>query len=104
MDITDDTLLHSGFSQRDLQFLKSSIQQPGGTLDGVVAGFAKRFMVFSSLFITCLCALIILAIITPIADLLLAMAGVVAIVAVAKWMRFPVISWKCWFYCSHQWK
>ncbi|WP_297198458.1 hypothetical protein [uncultured Pluralibacter sp.] len=104
MSLTEDTLLHSGFNQRELQLLKNSIETPNGSLDGVVSGFAKRFMVFSSLFLTCLLALTIISLFTPIKEMLLAVGALVIILAVLKWMRFPVIAWKCWFYCSHQWK
>ena len=97
------TLLHSGFNQRELQILKENITEPGGTLDGAVTGFDKRFMVYSSLFLTCLFGLIVLAIVTPVEDLFLVVAGIGAILMTLRLMRSPVVSWKCWFYCSHQW-
>lgn len=104
MGLTEDTLLHSGFNQRELQLLKNSIEPPGGSLDGVVSGFAKRFMVFASLFLSCLLMLILVSLFTPLEEFILLWAALAIIITVLKWMRFPVIAWKCWFYCSHQWK
>ena len=103
MSREEDTLLHSGFNQRELQILKDHIAEPGATLDSVVTGFAKRFMVFTSLFLTCVVALIVIAVVTPVQDLLLVAAGVVAVFITLRLMRSPIVSWKCWFYCSHQW-
>lgn len=103
MSREEDTLLHSGFNARELQILKDNIVEPGGTLESVVTGFAKRFMVFTSLFLTCLLGLIVLAVVTPVQDLLLVAAGMVAVFIILRLMRAPVVSWKCWFYCSHQW-
>ena len=98
------TLLHSGFNQHDLHLLKQNIVAPDGTLDGVVAGFAKRFMVYTSLFLTCLLGLVVLAIVTPVKDLILVAAGMGVVFLTLRLMRSPIVSLKCWFYCSHQWR
>lgn len=43
MKITEDSLLHSGFTRKEIQKLNNNIANYGGDLDEVVHDLARRF-------------------------------------------------------------
>ncbi|HFD7155407.1 hypothetical protein [Enterobacter cloacae] len=45
MKITEDSLLHSGFTRKEIQKLNNNIANYGGDLDEVVHDLARRFKI-----------------------------------------------------------
>ncbi|HBQ7916363.1 TPA: hypothetical protein L8S41_004884, partial [Klebsiella aerogenes] len=60
MKVTDEALLHSGFTPSDLQKIKNNIESYGGTLGEAIQDLANRFRVVLWITSSCLMVFIIL--------------------------------------------
>ena len=53
MKVTDETLLRSGFTQPELQKIKSNIGKYGGTLGEAINDLARRFVTLAGVVAVC---------------------------------------------------
>lgn len=60
MDVIEEALLSSGFTQSDLQKIKNNVENYGGTLGEAIQDLANRFMVILWITSSCLMVFILL--------------------------------------------
>lgn len=98
MKVTDEALLRSGFTQPELQKIKSNIEKYGGTLGEAINDLARRFVTFAG--VVAVCALILLLLIvfsSPDRAVAWGLAMIFG-VAIMSFAQPPVISYKSWRY------
>ena len=60
MKVTDEALLRSGFTQPELQKIKSNIEKYGGTLGEAINDLARRFVTLAGVVAVCALILVLL--------------------------------------------
>jgi hypothetical protein len=98
MKVTDEALLRSGFTQPELQKIKSNIEKYGGTLGEAINDLARRFVTLAG--VVAVCALILLLLIVFSSSDRAVAWGLAMIfgVAIMSFAQPPVISYKSWRY------
>ena len=98
MKVTDEALLRSGFTQPELQKIKSNIEKYGGTLGEAINDLARRFVTLAGVVAVCTFILLLLIVFSSpdrvIAWGLAMLFGVV----IMSFAQPPVISYKSWRY------
>lgn len=94
MKVTDEALLRSGFTQPELQKIKSNIEKYGGTLGEAINDLARRFVTLAGVVAVCTFILLLLIVFSSpdrvIAWGLAMLFGVV----IMSFAQPPVISYK----------
>ncbi|OWS74062.1 hypothetical protein CBW22_16895 [Pantoea sp. VS1] len=101
MKISEESLLEFGFSHKDIQKIKSNVENFGGTLDEVVQDLAKRFNVAKWITIIAFLILIFTSVLsTKNNTLSLAFALIVGLPFI--WYLTPAkLAFKAWRYKKH---
>ncbi|SCB75585.1 hypothetical protein [Kosakonia oryziphila] len=99
MGITEDSLLHSGFTHKEIRILKNNIKSFGGDLDEVVHDLAKRFNVLIVILFFFLLSVVFLAIYSSVGKLISGSIGLLITSIILIFIQPPVISYKSWRFC-----
>lgn len=98
MSITEDSLLHSGFTHKEIQILKNNIESFGGDLDEVVHDLARRFKTMLWIF-SCGLLFFVYLVFSKQDDYWYVLSGGISILIVFLIISFaqpPIISYKSW--------
>ncbi|CZU92276.1 MULTISPECIES: hypothetical protein [Enterobacter] len=98
MKITEDSLLHSGFTRKEIQKLNNNIANYGGDLDEVVHDLARRFKTLLWIF-SCGILFFIYLVFSKQDDHWYVFSGGISILIVFLICSFaqpPIISYKSW--------
>ncbi|MBS1207401.1 MAG: hypothetical protein H6R25_4300 [Proteobacteria bacterium] len=99
MDVTEDALLRSGFTQSDLQKIKNNVESYGGTLGNAIRDLARRFILALWVVSGCLAVFIFLVIFASEESVFSGAIGLSCGVAVAIFIQPPVLAYKAWRFC-----
>ena len=99
MGITEDALLKSGFTSKEIQVLKNNIESFGGDFDEVVHDLAKRFNILIYILFFFLLSLIVLAAYSSTGKLISGSIGLLITSMFLIFIQPPVISYKSWRFC-----
>lgn len=99
MDITESSLLQSGFTHKEIRILKNNIESYGGDLEEVVLDLAKRFNILICILFFFLLSLIFLAIFAEVTKFISGGVGLVITSMILIFIQPPVISFKSWRFC-----
>ncbi|MBW4204526.1 hypothetical protein JW319_24565 [Enterobacter cloacae subsp. cloacae] len=96
MDVTEEALLSSGFTQSDLQKIKNNVENYGGTLGEAIQDLANRFMVI--LWITSSCLMVFILLVLFAAKETVVGGGISILIAIfiVVFIQPPVLSYKSW--------
>lgn len=98
MVVTDEALLRSGFTQPELQKIKSNIDRYGGTLGEAINDLARRFITLAGVVCMCVFILVLLVVFSsPDRAMAWGLAMIFGI-AIMSFAQPPVISYKSWRY------
>jgi hypothetical protein len=102
MNITEEALLRSGFTEKELGYLKNNIENYGGTLDEVVPDLARRFKIMLWVFFCGFCFFIFL-ICTKYDDPWYVFSSGISLLLgllIVAFCQPPIISYKSWRHLS----
>ena len=102
IDFSKEHLLASGFTAKELQMLQNNIDNFGGTFEDIVRDLAKRFKIFLWVFCCCIACFLFL-LYSKIDDFGYVFGGGISLLVAVFIIGFsqpPVISFKCWRFCS----
>lgn len=102
IDFSKEHLLASGFTAKELQMLQNNIDNFGGTFEEIVRDLAKRFKIFLWVFCCCIACFLFL-LYSKIDDFGYVFGGGISLLIAVFIIGFsqpPVISFKCWRFCS----
>ncbi|MEE9682589.1 hypothetical protein V4841_00865 [Lelliottia amnigena] len=99
MKTTEEALLKSGFSDKDIRKLKNNIENYGGSFDSVTRDLANRFK--ASKWITVVAvACLMLTLMLASSDTSITLAITLAITLLFIWYLTPArLAYKSWRYC-----
>jgi amino acid permease len=98
MKVSEEALLKSGFSFKDLQKLKNNIDNYGGSLDSVTHDLANRFKASKWITIVAL-FILVLTLMLASRDTSITLSATLAIVLPFIWYLAPArLSYKSWRY------
>ena len=98
MKVTDEALLRSGFTQPELQKIKSNIEKYGGTLGEAINDLARRFITLMGVVAVCAFILLLLIIFSSPDRAVAWGLAMIFGVAIISFAQPPVISYKSWRY------
>ncbi len=98
MDVTEDALLRSGFTQPDLQKIKNNVESYGGTLGEAIQDLANRFRVVLWLTSVCLIVFIILLLLSAKETIVGGGISILIAIIIAIFVQPPVLSFKSWLF------
>ena len=98
MKVTDEALLRSGFTQPELQKIKSNIEKYGGTLGEAINDLARRFVTLSGVVAVCTFILLLLIVFSSPDRVIAWGLAMIFGVAIMSFAQPPVISYKSWRY------
>ncbi|MCA4823162.1 MAG: hypothetical protein KJJ56_07115 [Serratia rubidaea] len=98
MKVSEEKLLSSGFSQADLQKVKSNVDSYGGTLSEAIHDLANRFIIAACIVGCCLAVLVLLVLFGPTESLFGGSIGLLCGIAVAVFVQPPLLAYKSWRY------
>ena len=98
MKVTDEALLRSGFTQPELQKIKSNIEKYGGTLGEAINDLARRFVTLAGVVSACTFVLLLLVVFSSPDRAIAWGLAMVFGVAIMSFAQPPVISYKSWRY------
>ncbi|MCC4568709.1 hypothetical protein [Enterobacter hormaechei] len=96
MNVTDDALLRSGFTQSDLQKIKNNLESYGGTLGHAIRDLARRFILVMWVVSSCLAIFLFLVIFASNESIFSGAIGLSCGVAVAIFIQPPMLAYKSW--------
>ncbi|HCM9637267.1 hypothetical protein M8Q38_02370 [Enterobacter hormaechei] len=99
MNVTDESLLRSGFTQSDLQKIKNNLESYGGTLGHAIRDLARRFILTVWVVSSCLAVFIFLVIFASEESIFSGAIGLSCGIAVAIFIQPPVLAYKSWRFC-----
>lgn len=99
MGITEDSLLQSGFTCKEIQILKNNIDSFGGDFDVVIRDLAKRFKTLIFILFFFLLSLVVLATYSSTGKLISGGIGLLITSMILIFIQPPVISYKSWQFC-----
>lgn len=96
MDVTEEALLSSGFTQSDLQNIKNNVENYGGTLGEAIQDLANRFR--GILWITSSCLMVFILLVLFAAKETVVGGGISILIAIVivLFIQPPVLSYKSW--------
>ena len=98
MKVTDEALLRSGFTQPELQKIKSNIEKYGGTLGEAINDLARRFVTLAGVVAVCALILVLLIVFSSPDRAFAWGLAMIFGVAIMSFAQPPVISYKSWRY------
>lgn len=98
MKVTDEALLRSGFTQPELQKIKSNIEKYGGTLGEAINDLARRFVILAGVVAVCTFILLLLIVFSSPDRVIAWGLAMIFGVAIMSFAQPPVISYKSWRY------
>ena len=98
MKVTDEALLRSGFTQPELQKIKSNIEKYGGTLGEAINDLARRFVTLAGVVAVCTFILLLLIVFSSPDRAFAWGLAMIFGVAIMSFAQPPVISYKSWRY------
>ena len=98
MKVTDEALLRSGFTQPELQKIKSNIEKYGGTLGEAINDLARRFVTLAGVVAVCTFILLLLVVFSSPDRVIAWGLAMIFGVAIMSFAQPPVISYKSWRY------
>ncbi|MBF4112045.1 hypothetical protein [Enterobacter cloacae] len=98
MKVTDEALLHSGFTQPELQKIKSNVEKYGGTLGEAINDLARRFVTLAVVVAVCTFILLLLIVFSSPDRVIAWGLAMIFGVAIMSFAQPPVISYKSWRY------
>ena len=98
MKVTDEALLRSGFTQPELQKIKSNIEKYGGTLGEAINDLARRFVTLAGVVAVCTFILLLLIVFSSPDRVIAWGLAMIFGVAIMSFAQPPVISYKSWRY------
>ncbi|MFH7799920.1 hypothetical protein [Enterobacter cloacae] len=98
MKVTDEALLRSGFTQPELQKIKSNIEKYGGTLGEAINDLARRFVTLAGVVAVCTFILLLLIVFSSPDRVIAWGLAMIFGVAIMSFAQSPVISYKSWRY------
>ncbi|HED2521380.1 TPA: hypothetical protein R4Y92_005349 [Klebsiella aerogenes] len=96
MKVTDEALLHSGFTPSDLQKIKNNIESYGGTLGEAIQDLANRFRVILWITSSCLMVFIILALFSAKETVVGSGISILIAIVIVLFIQPLVLSYKSW--------
>ncbi|HGP0978555.1 TPA: hypothetical protein ACLFZF_005350 [Klebsiella aerogenes] len=96
MKVTDEALLHSGFTPSDLQKIKNNIESYGGTLEEAIQDLANRFRVVLWITSSCLMVFIILVLFSAKETVVGGGISILIAIVIVLLIQPPVLSYKSW--------
>lgn len=102
MDFSKEQLLASGFTAKEIQKLQNNVDNFGGTFEDIVRDLAKRFKIFLWVFCCCITFFLFL-LYSKSDDFGYVFGGGISLLIAVFIIGFsqpPVISFKCWRFCS----
>ncbi|PDP90190.1 hypothetical protein [Enterobacter cloacae] len=96
MDVTEEALLSSGFTQSDLQKIKNNVENYGGTLGEAIQDLDNRFRVI--LWITSSCLMVFILLVLFAAKETVVGGGISILIAIiiVVFIQPSVLSYKSW--------
>ena len=98
MKVTDEALLRSGFTQPELQKIKSNIEKYGGTPGEAINDLARRFVTLAGVVAVCTFTLLLLFVFSSPDRAAAWGLAMIFGVAIMSFAQPPVISYKSWRY------
>ena len=98
MKLTDEALLRSGFTQPELQKIKSNIEKYGGTPGEAINDLARRFVTLAGVLAVCTFILLLLIVFSSPDRVIAWGLAMIFGVAIMSFAQPPVISYKSWRY------
>ncbi|MDY1038340.1 hypothetical protein [Lelliottia sp. CFBP8978] len=99
MGITEDSLLQSGFTRKEIQILKNNIESFGGDFDEVIHDLGRRFNILIFILFFFLLSVVFLAIFSNTGKLISGSIGLLITSMILIFIQPPVISYKSWRFC-----
>lgn len=98
MNISQEKLLQSGFTQKELRKIKINVERFGGTLDMAIQDLACRFRLLT--WITAVCAVIFILLVVFSSPVKIIAGGVAFVfgIAIMMFAQPPILSYKSWRY------
>lgn len=96
MDVTEEALLSSGFTQSDLQKIKNNVENYGGTLGEAIQDLANRFRVILWITSSCLMVLILLVLFAAKETVVGGGISILIAIIIVVFIQPPVLSYKSW--------
>lgn len=96
MDVTEDALLRSGFTQSDVQKIKNNVESYGGTLGEAIQDLANRFRVVLWIASACLMVFIILVLFSAKETVVGGGISILIAIVIVAFIQPPVLSYKSW--------
>ncbi|EPV8395627.1 TPA: hypothetical protein MD463_001082 [Klebsiella aerogenes] len=96
MKVTDEVLLHSGFTPSDLQKIKNNIESYGGTLGEAIQDLANRFRVILWITSSCLMVFIILVLFSAKETVVGGGISILIAIVIVLFIQPLVLSYKSW--------
>ncbi|ASB75728.1 TPA: hypothetical protein ACG0AS_001457 [Enterobacter hormaechei subsp. hoffmannii] len=96
MDVTEDALLRSGFTQSDVQKIKNNVESYGGTLGEAIQDLANRFRIVLWIFCAFTAMFIWVIISNEIEYVISTGIGLFIAMLIAVFVQPPVLSYKSW--------
>ncbi len=98
MTLSEKSLLKSGFSQADIQKIKSNMARYGGTLEEVVQDLRNRFRAFLWIASACSCVFIFLLLFASQPKLVGGGISLLITALIVAFIQPPVLAFKAWRY------
>ncbi len=98
MQVNEEKLLRSGFSQSDIRKVKNNIESYGGTLDHAIRDLSRRFIIALSVVSCCIAIFAYLLFFTSSETVFSGGVALLCGMAVATFIQPPLLSYKSWRY------
>ncbi|EOS93058.1 hypothetical protein LU631_07400 [Erwinia tracheiphila] len=98
MKISEEALLHAGFSAADLRKIRNNTESYGGTLGEAIQDLANRFIIAAGVIGCCLAVFVLLLFFGSEQSLFSGSIGLSCGIAVAVFVQPPILAWKSWRY------
>ena len=96
MKVSEETLLHAGFTPRELGRIKKNTQRVGDTLGEAIHDLARRFIIATCAVLLCLAVFLVLLAFGSAPSVVSGGIGLACGAAVAAFSQPPIIAFKAW--------
>ena len=98
MKISEESLLESGFSHKDIQKIKNNTENYGGSMGDTIQDLANRFIIAICVVTGCIAVFVLLVLFGSAENLFAGSVGLLCGIAVAIFVQPPVLAYKSWRY------
>lgn len=102
MKVSEDNLLRSGFTPRELGKIKSNTQRFGDTLNEAIGDLARRFIIATGCISFCLAVFVLLLAFGSSESIFSGGIGLACGAVIAAFSQPPVLAYKAWRYTRSQ--